>query len=264
MRPGRRLAPLDLVQGFAEFWLSAIRLLTRPEFFGRLGAAGATNAAAMAVIAAGVWWGLVPLAHWLAASDWGWLEPARDSLGFARGTQPFVLTVVLAVLIVPAVLQTLTAPFLEPLAEAVERSMGIGSTASAAPRGLTGITANVRASAQVLAMQLVVLVPCVLLSFCHLGLAVALCASAFLNALLWFELPFARRGASIEQRVRTVRRNWPRALGFGLAFQVALLTPFFNLLLLAPTAAVAVSSLYLRFDKLPSLAQPAPRSPARD
>jgi hypothetical protein len=46
-----------------------------------------------------------------------------------------------------------------------------------------------------------------------------------------------------------LRHNWAVALGFGLGFQVGALIPFFNILLLAPTAAVSASMLYLRMGK---------------
>ena len=46
-----------------------------------------------------------------------------------------------------------------------------------------------------------------------------------------------------------MRKNWARALGFGLAFNVGMLVPFFNILFLGPATAVAVSLLYFRFEK---------------
>ena len=53
----------------------------------------------------------------------------------------------------------------------------------------------------------------------------------------------------MRYRRRIVRRNWPRALGFGLAFNLGMLIPVFNFLLLGPATAVAVSTLYFRFEK---------------
>ena len=74
--------------------------------------------------------------------------------------------------------------------------------------------------------------------------------SAYLNALVWFEIPVLRRGYGWKYRRQIVKKNWARALGFGLAFNLGLLVPFFNFLFIGPATAVASSALYFRFDKM--------------
>ena len=70
-------------------------------------------------------------------------------------------------------------------------------------------------------------------------------------ATVWFEIPFARRGYGLRHRLRVLRRNWARALGFGFAFQVGMCVPVFNFTLLGPAAAVGVTMLYFHFEKDP-------------
>lgn len=249
--PGRRMAPVELTRGFVGFYRAAIHLLTRPEYFGRLAAPVAASAAATIAIAALAYWGFYAAAEWLAAQPWGFLQILRGPVSWSDDTFAVVLTVVTTSLVGPVILQTLTIPFLDPLADSVEKMLG-GPGLSRVPRtGWGHILTNVRASSQVLAMQLVALVPCLLLSFCHIGLVAALVIASFLNALLWFEVPFARRGYTTDQRIRLVRHNRARTLGFGLAFQLGMFVPFFNILLLAPTAAVAATMSYFWFEKIP-------------
>ena len=188
---------------------------------------------------------------WLVAQDWGMLDVIRSPVPWTDDTFALVLTAVVVVFVGPAVIQTLTVPFVDPLADAVEKMVGGPGMRAVEQSPWRNLGVNVRASAQVLAMQVAVLVPCLLLSFCQLGLLLALLVAAFLGSLLWFEIPFARRGYTIEQRIRIVRHNWARALGFGLALQLGLFIPFFNVLLLGPTAAVAVTMTYLHFEKVP-------------
>ena len=116
-----------------------------------------------------------------------------------------------------------------------------------------GLVAGLNAAAQVLLIQIFILVPVLILGLLPginvvvipLGIAI----SAYLNAIVWFEIPVLRRGYGMRYRRRVVKRNWARALGLGLAFNAGLLVPFFNILFLAPATAVAVSALYFRFEK---------------
>ena len=88
-----------------------------------------------------------------------------------------------------------------------------------------------------------------LLTLTGVGALLSLVVAAMLNAIVWFDIPLARRGYGLRARLRVLRRNWAAALGFGLAFQLALPLLPFSLLLLTPAATVAVSSLYFRFEK---------------
>jgi uncharacterized protein involved in cysteine biosynthesis len=78
---------------------------------------------------------------------------------------------------------------------------------------------------------------------------VAFLLAAYLNALVWFDIPVSRRGLGMAYRRKIIKKNWARALGFGLGFQLGLFVPFFNLLFLTPATAVAVSELYFKFEK---------------
>lgn len=252
VQPGRRFAPIEIVAGFVGFFRAGIQLLTRPEYFGRLAVPVTGNLLAtipLAVLAVSV---IHPLMVGLIEQRWGALEVLRELVFWSDATFAVALTAAVVVFVAPAVIQTLTIPFLDPLADAVEKMLGGPGLRPVEPSAWRNFKTNVRASAQVLVIQIAVLVPCLLLSFCQLGLVLALLAAACLTALLWFEVPFARRGYTIEQRIHIVRHNWPRALGFGLAFQLGLFVPLFNVLLLAPTAAVAVTMSYFHFEKVPA------------
>ena len=247
VRPGRGVAPLAMAHGVREFFRAAIHLLTRPEYFGRLAVPVAANVAAMALTAAVLWLGVRNGLGWLLAHEW-----AAGSLGagaFSPAIRVDVLTAVTAAMLGPAILQTVTMPLLDPLADAVEKMLG-GTAMNAVTRNhWKSLAGNLRSSAQVLAMQLVALGPCLLVSLWYAGAVLALLIAAFLNALLWFEIPFERRGYNLDQRIHIVRHNWARALGFGIGFQIGMAVPFFNLLLLTPTAAVAISMLYMHLEK---------------
>ena len=262
IRPGRGLPILDLARGLVGYFRASLHLLTRKEYFGRLSGPVAASFGAAAVVFALALWVVHPAAVWLAEQDWAITELIASPMPWAPEALAMTLTIVTVLMLGPVIIQTLTIPFLAPLAEAVEKMLGgpgLGRTENNSWRALR---TNVRASSQVLAMQLLVLVPCLLLSFCQLGLVVAILAGAFLNALLWFEVPFTRRGYTIEQRIRIVRHNWARALGFGIAFEIAMAIPFLNLLLLAPAAAVATTTSYFHFEKVPpgSIVRPPPRN----
>ncbi|MEM7201614.1 MAG: EI24 domain-containing protein [Planctomycetota bacterium] len=251
IQPGRGMAAADTVRGFAAYWRAAGHLMTRPEFFGRLGGPVVANMLAMTALAAAAWFGVYPLMSWLAAQSWGPLEVLRDSLPWGDDLLPTALTVTAVVVLGPAVLQTVTIPFLNPLADVVETLLGGPRLSTEARSTWDSLRDNVRGSSQVLAMQLLILPVCLALSFCQLGFVLALLIAAYLNALLWFELPLGRRGYSIEQRIGVVRHNWGRTLGFGIAFSLGMWVPFFNFALLTPAAAVATSALYFRFEKVP-------------
>ena len=251
VRPGRRFFLLDLAHGFTTFFVAGLQLLLRPEYFGKLRLPLLVNLAALVLLFAGTWFGVYQLFDWLTAQSWGWLDFLRGPVSWTRAVFALALTVITFVLLAPAVIEAVTSPFLDPLAETVETTLG-GPGIRAVERSFWhGAVAGLRATAEVLALQALVLLPCLFLSFCGLGFLLAFALSAALNALLWFEIPFARRGYDTRERLRVLRHNWARALGFGLAFQLGLFVPFFNVLLIAPAAAVAVSTLYFYLEKDP-------------
>jgi CysZ protein len=251
IRPGRGMIVADIAHGFWTFFSAGLQLMLRPEYFGKLKLPLLANMVALAMLFAAAWFGLHELFAQLTASDWGWLDFLRSAMTFAQPVLALALTVITFFLIAPAIIETITSPFLDGLAGTVETTLG-GPGLRAVQRPFwQGLVANVHATASVLVLQIAVLVPCLVLSFCGGGLVIAFVVCALLNALLWFEIPFARRGLDLRERIRVLRHNWARALGFGLAFQLGLFVPFFNFLLLAPTAAVAASMLYFHFEKNP-------------
>lgn len=251
IRPGRRFFLLDIGHGFATFFLAGLQLLLRKEYFGKLRLPLLANLVALVLMFAGSWVGLYQLFDWLTAQSWGWLDFLRGPMSWTQSVFALALTVIAFVLLAPAVVEVVTSPFLDPLAATVETMLG-GPGIRAVERSFwQGTVAGVRATAEVLALQVMVLIPCLFLSFCGAGFLLAFAVAAALNAVLWFEIPFARRGYGTAERLRVLRHNWARALGFGLAFQLGLFVPFFNILLIAPAAVVAVSTLYFHLEKDP-------------
>ncbi len=140
-------------------------------------------------------------------------------------------------------------PFLDPLAAATERAW-LGNESKALDAGIwSGLVYSVRIAAQILLIQIALVIPLFLLSLTGIGAVLAAFIAAWLNALVWLDIPCSRRGYDLRQRSALMKRNWARAVGFGLAFQLGLFVPVFNILLLTPAAAVAISALYLQFDK---------------
>lgn len=253
VRPRRQVWIAELAQGFVTFYRAAIHLLTRPEYFGRLTVPVVANLIAMAALAALSFYPIHGAMTWVIAQHWAWVDALPWRVGWDDASAATALTIVTVLFLGPVVIQTITIPFLDPLADAVEKMLGGPNMRAVDQSSWRTLMTNVRASAQVLAMQLLLVVPCLLLSFCQLGVLVAAAIAAFLNALLWFEIPFERRGYTIDQRIIIIRHNWARALGFGIGFQLGLFIPFFNVFLLAPTAAVAVTMTYFHFEKVPRL-----------
>ncbi len=265
IRPGRRFWLAELVEAFVVFYRAGIHLLTRPEYFGRLGVPVAANLVAVAVLGLLAFYPIHGAMTWVISQHWSLVDALPWRVGWDDASAAIILTIVVILFVGPVVIQTVTIPFLDPLADAVEKMLGGPAMRSVDSSTWGNLMTNVRASAQVLAMQLVLVVPCLLLSFCQLGVLVAAAMAAFLNALLWFEIPFERRGYTLDQRIRVIRHNWARALGFGIAFQLGMFIPFFNVFLLAPTAAVAVTMTYFHFEKVPRLGivRPPPELAAR-
>lgn len=249
VRPGRGFVLGDLAHGFATFFQAGVWLLTRKEYFGKLAAAMAANVVVLVLLSVGIWLGVYEGFQALVAADQGWLDFLSGAVSWASGVLGLVLTVVVILLLGPSLVEVVLGPFLDGIADATEKAIA-GPAVRPVPQTFwQSLVIGLRSTAQVLALQLLVLVPCLLLSLCGIGLAVAAVVSAFLNAVLWFEVPCARRGQGFSERWALVRANWARSLGFGLAFQLGLFVPLFNFVLLAPTAAAAVSALYFWFDK---------------
>lgn len=245
----RRFAAFELAHGFVGFWRGAL-ILFRPEFAGCLRTPILVNLLAFLLCGAGLFFAFLNLFGWAAEGDWGWLEWLKAGGAAAAA---FLLTVLTMLLVAPTLIEALVAPFLDPLAEAAERQMcGPGFR----PLGISpwrSAWLGMKASAQTIALSLAVLIPTWLIAvLVPGGFFVAALLSAGLTAVVWFELPFARRGWGLRHRLLVLRRNWARALGFGLAFQLGMTVPVFNILLLTPAAAMGATLLYFHFEKDPN------------
>ncbi len=251
IKPGNGFFLADLIHGFTIFFRSAFMLIHRKEFVGKLSLPVLANIVALIILFAGIGWSLWEFFAWTFTLDWGWMDWLREGLDWVDEAVAFILALICVIFLAPVVIETVTAPFLEPLAEASEKMIG-GPKMKALDTSLWhAILHGLKASAQILAVQILVLMPCLILAMFGIGTILAVIVSAFFNALVWFELPFTRRGYNLRTRFRVLRHNWPRAMGYGLAFQVGLFIPFFNFLLLTPTATVAASILYFHFEKSP-------------
>lgn len=240
----------DMLHGFLALFGGGLHLFNRPEFFGKLKLPVVANLITFVLLSAATWYGYQALFGWLLQADWGFLDFLRDAIRFAA---PLVLTLVTLFLLAPAIIETVTGPFLDGLADATEKAMAGESIQGVDLGTWRNALLGVRSTAQVLVIQFGVLIPCLILSFILpvFGLLIVYTIAAALTSLIWFEIPFLRRGQGLRQRVRVLRHNWARALGFGMAFQLGMLVPFFNMFLLTPAAAVAASMLYFHFEKAP-------------
>jgi len=250
--PGPGFFAKDLAHGFLTFFAASLALINRREFVGKLGLPIVANLLVLLAIFLGFFLGLLTLFEGLVeGSSWGWFEFLRDWVGWIGPVLSLVLACVSLMLLAPVIIETVIGPFLEPLAEVVEKIHG-GSKMEATRRSFWQVLIwGVRSSAQILLMQVLVLIPCLILSLFGIGALLAFLVSAWFNALIWFELPFARRGYGLRHRRAVLKQNWARAIGFGLAFQVGMFIPIFNFILLTPAAAVAASSLYFHLEKVP-------------
>ena len=240
--PGPGFFAKDLAHGFLAFFAGSLALINRKEFVGKLGLPVFVNLLVLVVVFVGFFWGLWELFEGLVgASSWGWADFLRDWISWILPVLSLVLACVSLLLLAPVIIETVTGPFLEPLAEVVEKIHG-GPEMEAPQRNFwQAMFWGVKSSAQILVMQLLVLIPCLILSLFGIGALLAILISAWFNALVWFEMPFARRGYGLRHRRTVLKRNWARALGFGLAFQTGLFIPIFNFILLTPAAAVAAT-----------------------
>jgi uncharacterized protein involved in cysteine biosynthesis len=249
-RPAPGVPLRDLAEGFASLFAGALALLHDRPYVGKLALPIVVNLAVLSAAFFGLFLGAWELFDgWLGGPDRG-LPPFLAGLAsWAGGALALVLAAVALWLLAPVLIETVTGPFHDPIAEATEVAWTDRPMPAVDPGFWSTAAAGVRAAVHVLAWQLALLVPLLLLSLTGIGALVAALAGAWLNALVWFDLPCARRGYDLRERRALLRRNWARAVGFGLAFQVGMFIPLFNLLLLTPAAAVAASAQYFRCDK---------------
>ena len=249
--PGRGFFLSDILHGFFALFHAGLHLFNCREFFGKLKYPVVANLITFLILAVAAWKGSSALLDWLFQAEWGFLDFLR---GFFRTVAPVVVTLVVLFFLAPAIIEAVTGPFLDGLADATEKVMA-GEAIQAVDLGAwRNLLVGLRATAQILVIQIGILLPCLFLALAlpAVGFFMVYTIAAALTALIWFEIPFLRRGQGLRQRVRVLRCNWARALGFGMAFQLGMLVPFFNIFLLTPAATVAASMLYFHFEKAPA------------
>lgn len=245
LRHGRGLAPIDLVRGFTGFFGAALHLLHRREFVGRLRLPIAANLVVVTAMLLLAW-------LWLRPMFGGWLQGEWPLPGVHGDRDAGAVWMALATLwwLGPALLELALGGLLEPLVEVAEQRIGGAGMRVLRQDGAAELQRRVRDSARLFTVLLLALPVVWLLSLVPVaGLPLVWIASAGAAAVAWSAVPLARRQCGLPERLAVLRQNWPFALGFGLATQLAWTVPFLNVLFLAPTSAVAAAALYFRFDK---------------
>lgn len=251
--PRRGFFVLDLVRGFFGVFEGLAILFNRPEFAGKLRGPVIANLFATLTLGTILFIGFRAM--------FAPVEAEGDLLGYFANSLALLLTFISLCLFLPPLLELITGPFLDELVDVVEKSMG-GPRLTPVRRHLwANVRDSSRATAHLLLLAGGVWIGTLVLSIVAIGIPLGILAAAFLNALTWFELPFYRRGYSLRDRLRTLRHNWALATGFGLGVQVGMLIPVFNVLLLAPAAAVGASVLYLRMAKAPPVRKAVSAAP---
>ncbi len=249
VKPRIGFAVADFCHGFSMMFLAAAWLLLRKEYRGKLWLPVLANLVVLGTVGTGLYLGFESLFDWLVGDGSTMPEWLQSVSGWARLALSLVLTTLSLYFTAPVIIEIALSPFLDPLAEATESAWVGGRMPALDPTIWGGLVIGLRSSAQILILQLAIWIPLLALSFTGIGAILAFFVAGWLNGLVWFDIPCARRGYSLRARIRLIQHNWARALGFGVAFQIGVLIPVFNFLLLTPAAAVAVSVLYLHFDK---------------
>jgi uncharacterized protein involved in cysteine biosynthesis len=137
----------------------------------------------------------------------------------------------------------------EPLLTATVAAIGGPRCAVATAPSLRAAAARLRSHARLLGLQLFALPFVWLLALLPVvGLPLALLCGAAAAALVFAELPAARRALPRALWLRDLARNWPKALGYGAGLELALMLPVFDVLLLVPAAVVGAAVLHWQLD----------------
>lgn len=254
-RPVRRGRPNlveGLIQGAWDYVSSSWEMFNRREYVGKLALPVALNVLVLGILWMAFAFGGHAAIDSLVEGDWGaleWLKAPADWVALAIST---LLALGLVLLLAPLVGEVVLAPFLDGLAAATEAAFAGREIAPVKLGFVRSMRLESRAVARILLAQIVLVVPLVLLALTGVGAVLAFVVTGWLSAVAWFDVPAARRGYSLALRRQLLRRNWPLALGFGMATQVGLLVPVFNLLFWAPAATIGASILILRMEKAES------------
>lgn len=242
----RRFFVAELLDGFLSLFRGTAEL-PRREFRKTLALAIAVNFVLVVALFLLLVWGMhIAIAQVPWGGLWGWVETAAGFLAWP-------LALIAAWFLAPAVINLGMSPFFDTFANGAEKLEG-GEQMKAVEIGFRrSFLAALNGTIQILILQIFLLVPALILSLIPvIGLFFVFAAaviSAYLNALVWFEIPVIRRSYGWRFRRQVVALNWPRALGFGLGFNLGLMIPVFNILAIGPSATIAVSRQFFRCDK---------------
>ena len=119
IEPGPGFFLFDLIQGLLSPFLAMLVLMTRKEFMGKLMWAVVANIVAFVVILIIAWWGVYEFFQWAIPDTDSW----QKWLGWLASIMAFSLTVLSVFFLAPVIIETVTGPFLDPIAEATEEIM---------------------------------------------------------------------------------------------------------------------------------------------
>lgn len=237
----RGSAPSRFVRAFVLPW-RGLGLLRRQRRWWPWALAPAAVHLVLFVAAA---WGVAAgadavVAAWWAQPEGGLLQAAW----YAAVAVAVAVGLGLAYVLTLLVGGVLASPFVDALSERAEALL-----AGAAAEGGSGVVRSIVASAAVLGLYVLLLLPVLLLNAVPvLGSLAATALGALLGAF-FLALEFAggvleRRGLGLRARLRLLRRHLALTLGFGLGAALMLWVPFVNLLVL-PAVAVGGTALGL-------------------
>ncbi len=253
LRRGRGWWPADFVRGASTALASTGPTLHHRAFVGRLRLPVATNAVAAATLAGAAWLLWSPLVE-VFAGTWPVLDGWRE---LHRHSGPVTLSLATIWLLWPVWFEVVAGAAIEPLVEAAEVAIGGAGMRTVAAPGVGDIAARVHRRARLLAVQILLLPIAWLIALLpFVGMPLLFLGSAALAAATWLELPAERRGFDGHRHLADLRRNWPRALGYGAALQMLVLVPLLNLFLLAAIGAVGAAQVHFQFVKTASAAGP--------
>jgi len=248
VRPGRAFAPKGFLRGMRTMFRASLQVVLMRDFVGLLWLPMLANAVVVAGCGLAAW--LVLLPAWQAFLSSRWF--ALDQLsGSTIEHDALKLMLVSVWLLLPVLLTITTGVLMEPLHAATEAKlcgpgMRVRPARALADVVVQGLRFPVRALLAAL-LAAPVLLPLGLVPW--VGLPLALLGTGALAGAVLCEPAAARRGLEPREVVRLLRRNWASVLGLGVAFEICVLVPLLDLLLLMPAAAVASAALYFRFDK---------------
>ena len=191
LTPGRGVAPLELLRGFTSLFSSCLTLFVRPEFAGKLKIPFLVNFVVLVVVFFGLFLGTWEFMAWMLEDEWTWwLEWARPSPDswFAGGVS-LLLAAIAMFFLTPVLIETVMGPFLDPLAQVIEKVQGGPRCARSTQGSGRARCPASEAPAQILIVQLVVLPLALILSLTGIGAIAAFALAGILNAVVWFDIP---------------------------------------------------------------------------